>query len=147
MQTIYLGRSRQRCFRPVGAVELVQIAINALLGLLHVALHLRASEVSVSGIDRLELAAVDGNTCLGEQFKLETQRHKLGAGLADRSAIIRAKVGNRLVIRDQTTRQPHDLDVTTGLALHATARFNPVEIAVYMELQQNRRVIAQPAGP
>jgi len=32
------------------------------------------------------------------------------------------------------------------LALQTPARLNPVQIAVYRELQQNRRMIAGPAG-
>src|SRR5436190_2616909 len=48
--------------------------------------------------------------------------------------------------RSQTLRQPHHLDIAPSLALEPAARLNPVEIAVDVELQQDRRVIRRPAG-
>ena len=52
-------RDRRRL--PVRAVELGQIACDALLQLLHALLELGVGEVLVAVVDRLELAAVDGN--------------------------------------------------------------------------------------
>ncbi len=50
------------------------------------------------------------------------------------------------MIRHQAAGQPHDLDIASGLPLKAAARLDPVEIAVDIELQENRRMIARPAG-
>jgi hypothetical protein len=44
---------------PVGGVELLQIARDALLNLRHAPVHLGAREVLVAIVDRLELAAVN----------------------------------------------------------------------------------------
>ena len=72
---------------------------------------------------------------------MAAQDDELGADLADRPAIVFAKVRNRHVIRDQAVAQPHHFHIAARLPLHPEARLNPVEIAVNMELQQNRRVI------
>ncbi len=56
-----------------------------------------------------------------------------------------AEVGNGLVIGNQAPAQPHDLQVAAGLALKPTARLYPVEIAVDVKLQQDRRMVGWPA--
>ena len=43
-------------------------------------------------------------------------------------------------------RQPHHLNVAPSLMLKPPARLNPIEIAVDVKLQQDRRVIRRPAG-
>jgi hypothetical protein len=52
----------------------------------------------------------------------------------------------RLVVRRQPPQQPDHLEVATGLALQAAARLDPIEIAVDVELEQRRGMIAGPAG-
>ena len=46
----------------------------------------------------------------------------------------------------KATRKPHQLNVAPGLTLEPAARLNPIEIAVDVELQQDRRMIRRPAG-
>ena len=50
--------------------------------------------------------------------------------------IVLAEVSNRLVIGNKTAREPHHLNVAAGLTLKPAARLNPIEIAVYIELEQ-----------
>ena len=57
-----------------------------------------------------------------------------------------AEVADRLVIRRQPADQPHHFHIAPGLPLEPTARLNPVEIAVDVELQHIRRMIGRPAG-
>jgi hypothetical protein len=45
------------------------------------------------------------------------------------------------VVRNKTARQPHHLNVAPSLALKPAARLNPIEIAVDVELQQDRWMI------
>src|SRR5262249_9808866 len=125
----------------VGSVELAQIPRHALLNLREPTFHLRAREVLVAGVDRFELAAVNGDTRARQQAKLTAKRDKPHTHLADRRAIILAEIGNRLVIGNQPTRKPHHLDVTSGLALKAAARLNPIEVAVNVELEQHRWMV------
>ncbi len=141
------GRAGQRWLLPVGAVELVQIALDTVLDLLQTARHLRPREVLVPGVDRLELAAIDRHAGLGEQVQLATQRDEPGTDLADRRAIVLAKVGDRLVIRREAAGQPHHFHVAPRLAFQSAARLNPVEVAVDVELQQNRRMIGRSPRP
>jgi hypothetical protein len=128
----------------IGAVELVQIARYALLDLRQASLHLGAREVPVPVVDRLELAAVDRDAGLGEETEPAAERHEPGADLADGRASVLAKVGDRLVVGGQAFGQPHHLHVATGLALKPVARLDSVEIAVNIELQQNRWMIQWP---
>ena len=69
-QTIDLGAAPQRRLLPVGAVELVEIAINAVLDLRHAAFHLGPCEVPVAGVDRLELGASNRHAGIGQQPEL-----------------------------------------------------------------------------
>ena len=98
----------------VGSVELAQIPRHALLDLSEAALHLRAREVLVAVVDRLELTAIDGDARCCQQTKLPAKGNELCAHPTDRRPVFLAKIGNRLVIGNQPTGQPHDLDVTPG---------------------------------
>ena len=129
----------------LGRVELRKVARYALLQLGAAPFHLPACEVLVAGIDRLELAAVDRNTRRRPQTHQATQFNKLNADLLDRSPAVLAEVGNRLVVRSEPAGQPHDLDIAPSLSLKPPARLNPIEIAVDVELQQDRRMIRRPA--
>ena len=66
-QTARPGLERLGWFLPVGGVELLQIARDALLNLRHAPLHLGACEVLVAVVHRLELAAVNRHAGLREQ--------------------------------------------------------------------------------
>src|SRR5262249_42251041 len=68
------------------------------------------------------------------------------AYLADRRPVILAEIGNRLVIRNQPTGEPHHLNVAASLTFKPTARLNPIEITVDVELQKHRRMVRRPAG-
>ena len=81
-----------------------------------------------------------------QQANLSAKGDELRAHLADRRPVILAEIGNRLVIGNQPTGEPHHLNVAPGLALKPAARLNPVEIAVNVELQQHRRMVRRPAG-
>src|SRR6516162_354350 len=88
----------------VGAIELGEVASNALLQLLLSGLEFMRCEVLVPVVHRLELAAIDHHECLTEEADAAAQLDELGAHLADRSAIVAAEVGDRLEIRRQTSR-------------------------------------------
>src|SRR5690606_10957446 len=49
--------------------------------------------------------------------------------------------------RRQASCQPHDLNIPPGLALEPPARRDAVQIAINVELQKRRRMIARPPGP
>src|SRR4029434_10779393 len=96
-------------------------------------------------VHRLELAAIDGHNRLGEQVELAAQHDELAAYLADRPPIVLAEVGDRLEVRHQASRQPHELDVALRLELQAETGLNAIKITVDVELQQHRRVVRRPA--
>jgi hypothetical protein len=80
-------------------------------------------------------------TMLGEQLQPAAQHHELAADLADRLAVILAEVGDGLEVRCQTPGQPHQLDVTLSFALQTPARLHAIEIAVDVDLEQDRWVV------
>src|SRR3984893_9483843 len=136
-----LRRERVRWLLQVGSVELAQIPRHALLDLSDAALHLRAREVLVAVVDRLELAAIDGAARCRQKADLSAKRDELRAHLADRGPVILAKIGKRLVIGNQPSGEPHDLHVAPGLPVTPAARLNPIEITVDVELQKDRRTV------
>src|SRR3954465_4544005 len=91
----------------ISAVELREIPGDALVNLRQPPLHLRLSEVPVSRVDRLELAAVDRNARFAEQFKTAAQHYELAANPADRLAVVLAEVGYGLEVRHQAAGQPN----------------------------------------
>src|ERR1700720_3099714 len=87
----------------IGAVELREISGYALVNLRQPPLHLGLREVPVPRVDSLELAAVDRNARLAEQFKAPAQHHELTADPADGLAVVLPEVGYRLEVRHQAT--------------------------------------------
>src|SRR5215831_15978018 len=67
-----LRGKRFRWLLQIGGVELAQISRHTLIDLRKSPLHLRAGEILIAIIDRLELAAVDRNARLREQAQLST---------------------------------------------------------------------------
>src|SRR5205823_419683 len=129
----------------VSAVELREIAGDALVNLRQPPLHLGLGEVPIPRVDGLELAAVDRNARFAKQFKAAAQHHELTADLADGLAIVLAEVGYGLEVRHQPARQPNQLDVALALPFQPTARLHSVEVAVDVNLQQRRRMIGRPS--
>src|SRR5258708_11302467 len=110
-QAARLGFERLGRLLPVGGVDLLQIARDALLDLRHAPVHLGAREVLVTVVNRLEFAAIARNGGFCEQAQGATERNKPGADLPDRAAMVLAEVGNRLVIGNKAAREPHHLNV------------------------------------
>jgi hypothetical protein len=106
----------------------------------------RPCEVAISVVDGLELGAVDGHAGGVEQPHLATKSDELGADLTDGPAAVLAEVGDGLVVGSKATGEPHQLDIATGLAFQASARLHPIEIAVNVELEQNRRMVGRASG-
>jgi hypothetical protein len=50
------------------------------------------------------------------------------------------------VIGNQPTGEPHHLNVASCLAFKPTARLNPIEVTIDVELQQYRWMVGRPAG-
>jgi hypothetical protein len=101
--------------------------------------------VSVTVVHRFELAAVDGNNGMSEEFEPAAKFDKLSAHRPDRCAVVLTKVGDRLKVRRQPTGQPHQLDIALGFPFEPPARLNAVEIAVEVNLQQRRGMIGRSA--
>ena len=75
-----------------------QIPLNAGFNLLPAAFDLIGGIVAVAVIDRLELAAINGDHGFGKQIELAAQQHKLAADFADRLAIVFTEMGNRFKV-------------------------------------------------
>jgi hypothetical protein len=115
---------------PVSRIEIDQVAIDARFDFFHPSLQLGAGEISVTIVNRLELAAINGNQRLGEQTKPLAQHDELSANVPDCFAIVFAETCNRFEVRHQPSSQPHQFDVALTLFLKATAGLNPIQVAV-----------------
>ena len=119
---------------PIQALHLRQIPRDA-------ALHLRLREIPVPVVQRLELAPVDRDERILEQIELAAQHHELPAHLPDRSPVVSPEVRDRLEVRRQSARQPHQLHVPLCFSLQPMARLHAVHVPVDKELQHHRRLI------
>src|SRR5207344_2961786 len=114
--------------------------------LLSPALHFCFGEILVAVVDRLELAAVDGDAGRLEQIELAADLDKPRAHLLDGGPVVLPEIGDGLEVWRKPMQQPHHLEIAARLALETPARMHAVEIAVDVELQVHRRVIGGPAG-
>ncbi|MNL21791.1 hypothetical protein D3C87_1430960 [compost metagenome] len=80
---------------------------------------------------------------MGEEIEVATKHYELPADAANGFAVVFAKVGNGFEVRSQTPRQPHQLDVALGLTLKPAAGLNPIEVAVDIDLQQDRGMVGR----
>jgi len=83
---------------------------------------------------------------LSEQAQLSAQNHKLTADRPDCCTIVPSKVGDRLEVRCQSTGQPHQFDIALRLTLQSSARLDPIQIAVEVDLEHRRRMIGWAPG-
>src|SRR5579863_1216986 len=104
-------------------------------------LHLRLCEVLVPIVYGLELAPIYGNARRRQQAHLTAEFDEPCTYFAKRQAVVLPEVRNRLVIRSETTQQPHNLDIASGFSFEPPARLHPVQIAIDVKLQQNRRMV------
>jgi hypothetical protein len=65
----------------------------------------------------------------GEICRAQLELDKARAHLADGTPIVLPEIGDRLVVGDEPAKQPHQLDISPGLALEPPARLHSIEIA------------------
>jgi hypothetical protein len=125
----------------IGPVQSGEATRDAGVDLLHPPAHLGRRIVLVAIVHRLELAAIDRDNGLGEEVQPTAQLNEPAARCSDRGPVVAAEVGDRLEVRRQAPRQPHQLDVALRFPLKAAARLKPVEVAVKVDLQHRRGVV------
>jgi hypothetical protein len=84
--------------RSVGSIQFLQVPFDALVDLLHPLGQLVRRKVLVPVIDRLELAAINGDDGLGKQVKPPTQEDELPADVADRLTVVVTEVSDGLKV-------------------------------------------------
>jgi hypothetical protein len=84
--------------------------------------------LDAGSVDRQQLAAVEAEP--------PAQQHKLAEHRFEGAAIVASEVRDRLEVRLEATQQPDDLDIALGFPLQPSARSDPVEVAIDVELQQ-----------
>ena len=97
-------------------------------------------------VDRPELRAVDRHHAAGNQLELAADGDELLAGELDRVGIVPPEISDRLEVGAELAGEPHQLGVAARLALEAPARAQLVEVAVDIELEHHRWVVAGPPG-
>src|SRR5664279_1605846 len=129
----------------IGCIERVEVALDALFDLLLALLHLARREVAIASVDRLELAAVDGDYGLGEQLEFAAQLDEAAAHVADADPVVVPEVGDGLEVRREASGQPHQFEIALGFALESAAGLDAAEIAIHIDLEKDRRVVGRPA--
>src|ERR1700729_2299555 len=130
------ARPGARPVRDIALVEPLEVVLQPLVGCTDERAQRRAGEVAVFVVDRLDAGSVDRQQLAAVEVEPPAQQHELAENAAKRRTIVAPKVGNRLKVGLQAAKQPDDLDVAATLALQPSARSDPVEVAVNVELQQ-----------
>jgi hypothetical protein len=125
----------------VCSFQRVEVALDALLDLLLASIDLARREVAIATVDRFELAAVNGHHGLREELHLPAQNDEAAAHVANAFAVFTAEVGDGLEVRRQAACQPHEFDIALRLAFQPATGLDPVEIAVDVQLEQDRGVV------
>src|SRR5918993_5447947 len=128
--------------RPDRLVESLQIACDARLDLRHLLGQLGSGEVALVAVDGLELGPVERDLAASEQPKAAAQEDERAAGVADRLSVVTPEVGQGLEVRRELAGQPDQLEIATSLALEATARRHPVQVAIKIDLEQDSRMVS-----
>jgi hypothetical protein len=74
--------------------------------------------------------AIDRRNRLRKHTESAAQHNKLSAHGADRFTVLHAKIRQRLEIRRQPTRQPHQFQIAICLLFEPPARLDAVQISV-----------------
>ncbi|MNS97292.1 hypothetical protein D3C72_1316180 [compost metagenome] len=131
---------------PIGSIECRQVTVDARFNFFHSPLQFGAGEIAVAIVDCFEFTAINGDQMFSKQSQLLTQHNELATDASDGLAVVFSEVGDGLEIRHQTPGQPHQFDVALSFSLQPSARLNAVEIAVDVDLQQDRWVVSRPAS-
>jgi len=100
---------------------------------------------SLAVVHSLEFAAINRDAGAIEQVQVAAERDEPAAHAPDRWAIVAAEVSDGFEIGPKLPDKPNQLDIALALALQPARRLNLVEIAVDIDLEHRRRMIA-PAG-
>lgn len=134
-------------FLTVDPDHFIEVALDTRNQMGGAARDLALGKVLVSIIVRLEFGAVDGNTIPLQHPDPATEFDELCTSSPNGGTVIAAKISECLVVRDQSPRQPHHLNIATSLPLQRAAGGHAVQIAVDKQLKQDRWVIAGPPCP
>lgn len=80
---------------------------------------------------------------IGRRDEVAAKNYELPADAANGLAVVLAKVGDGFEVRSQSPGRPHQLEVALGLTLKAAAGLNPIQVAVDINLQQDRWVVGR----
>jgi hypothetical protein len=73
---------------------------------------------------------------------MAAQPHELRTSRADGWPVVAAEVGDGLEVGHQAASEPHQLEITLGLALEPAAGGDAVEVAVDVDLEQGGGMVS-----
>ena len=85
-------------------------------------LELVGIEVLVAGVDRRELAAVNGEQLAAEEIELAAEQGKLAVQSTDGFEVVLAEVGNGLEVGILFAGEPDDLDIAPAFGFEQAGR-------------------------
>ena len=128
----------------VAMVEPFEVFVQPLVGCTDERAQRRAGEVAVLVVDRLDAGSVDRQQLAAVEVEPPAQQHELAEHRFEGAAVGASEVRDRLEVRLEAAHQPDDLDIALGFPLQPSARSNPVQIAVDVELQEIAGRVARP---
>ena len=133
-----------RPVRDIALVEPLEVVLQPLVGCTDERAQRRAGEVAVLLVDRLDAGSVDRQQLAAVEVEPPAQQHELAEHRFEGAAVVASEVRDRLEVGLQAAHQPDDLDIALGFPLQPSARSDPVEVAIDVELQQIAGRIARP---
>ena len=110
------GPGRYGGFCLVVCLQLVQVRRHLRVDLREQDTQLARAEVTVLGVLRPELAAVDGHQFAAEKVELPTEQGELAAHPFEGQSVILAEVGDGLEVGLEPTQQPDHFQVAAASA-------------------------------
>jgi hypothetical protein len=146
LQMFRLRHKRLGRLLQIGRVELSEVTRDTLFKLCLAPLDLTLREVLVPRVHRLELRTVDGDARFGQQSESAAEIDEARTDLFDGRTVVLAEIGAGLIVRPEPLEEPDHFQIALCLALQAPARLDAVQVAVDVELQQLRGIIARSSG-
>lgn len=95
----------------------------------------------------LELGAINSHPMAFDHTRLLAEPHQPGTGPLQRQAVVSAEIGDGLVVRGKTAKQPHQLHIALAFSLQPARGAHLIEVSIQIQLEQIGRIVRRATRP
>ena len=103
-------------------------------------------EVAARAVHAFDARAVDRHQFAPVKVEFAAKPDEVAEHPPERVPVVAPEVGDRLQVRPEPAQQPDHFKIAVRLDLQASARADTVQVAVDVQLQEIRRVVAGTPG-